>query len=184
MERGSRSYALPSDGSTTSQFMMMVVSSKKGSMLAVLGSGMSNMSDASMPFQPAMEEPSNAWPEVNLSSSKCETGTVVCCCLPRVSVKRKSTNLTSFSFTIFITSATVLAIKYSCCTVVKRIALPTMQLLCQRPRPRQLGKRPYFALRKHAISDAHRKEARGRQRQGTSMHKFGANTKCTKYEHS
>ena len=61
-----------------------------------------------MPFQPAIEEPSNAWPEVNLSSSKCDTGTVTCCSLPRVSVKRKSANLTSFSFTIFITSATVL----------------------------------------------------------------------------
>jgi hypothetical protein len=32
--------------------------------------------------------------------------------LPRVSVKRKSTNLISFSFTIFITSATVLAIRF------------------------------------------------------------------------
>ena len=28
-----------------------------------------------MPFQPAIEEPSKAWPAVNLSSSKCETGT-------------------------------------------------------------------------------------------------------------
>src|SRR4051812_17834423 len=78
-------------------------------MLAVVGSGMSSMSDASMPFQPAIDEPSNAWPEVNLSSSKCEIGTVTCCSLPRVSVKRKSTNLTSFSFTSFITSATFLA---------------------------------------------------------------------------
>ena len=77
-------------------------------MLAVFGSGISSMSEASMPFQPAIDEPSKAWPEVNLSSSKCDTGTVTCCSLPRVSVKRKSTNLTSFSFTIFITSATVL----------------------------------------------------------------------------
>src|SRR5690242_9430485 len=77
-------------------------------MTAELGSGISSMSEASMPFQPAMEEPSNAWPEVNLSSSKWDTGTVTCCSLPRVSVKRKSANLTSLSFTIFITSATVL----------------------------------------------------------------------------
>src|SRR6185503_1045712 len=69
------------------------------------------MSDASMPFQPAIDEPSNAWPEVNLSSSNADVGTVTCCSLPRVSVKRKSTNLISFSFTIFITSATVFAIK-------------------------------------------------------------------------
>ena len=39
----------PSDGS-----------SKNGSMLAVAGSGTSCMSDASMPFQPAIEEPSKA----------------------------------------------------------------------------------------------------------------------------
>src|SRR5215475_6121240 len=80
-------------------------------MLAVAGSGISNMSEASMPFQPAIDEPSNAWPEVNLSSSNAETGTETCCSLPRVSVKRKSTNLISLSFTIFITSATVFAIK-------------------------------------------------------------------------
>src|SRR5215471_12532757 len=69
------------------------------------------MSEASMPFQPAIDEPSNAWPEVNLSSSNADTGTETCCSLPRVSVKRKSTNLISFSFTMFITSATVFAIK-------------------------------------------------------------------------
>jgi len=69
---------------------------------------MSSMSDASMPFQPAMEDPSKAWPPLNFSSSKAEIGTVTCCSLPRVSVKRKSMNLTSCSFTIFITSATVL----------------------------------------------------------------------------
>ena len=50
-----------------------------------------------MPFQPAIEEPSKAWPRSNLSLSKCDTGTVTCCSLPRVSVKRKSTNLTSLS---------------------------------------------------------------------------------------
>jgi len=64
-----------------------------------------------MPFQPAIDEPSKACPEVNLSSSNTETGTVTCCSLPRVSVKRKSTNLISFSFTMLITSATVFAIK-------------------------------------------------------------------------
>src|SRR4051812_27798257 len=79
-------------------------------MLAVFGSGINCMSEASMPFQPAIDEPSKAWPETNLSSSKCETGTETCCSLPRVSVKRKSTNLTSFSCTNFITSATVLDI--------------------------------------------------------------------------
>src|SRR6478609_7722674 len=109
-ERGSRSYGLPSPGSRTSQVRISVGSSKNGSMLAVAGSGISSMSDASMPFQPAIDEPSKAWPPLNLSSSKCDTGTVTCCSLPRVSVNRKSTNLTSFSCTNFITSATVLDI--------------------------------------------------------------------------
>ena len=44
-------------------------------MLAVFGSGISSMSDASMPFQPAIDEPSKAWPPVNLSSLKAEIGT-------------------------------------------------------------------------------------------------------------
>jgi len=97
----------------TSQVRIRVGSSKKGSMLAVLASGMSSMSEASMPFQPAMDEPSKAWPLLNLSSSNADTGTLTCCSLPRVSVKRKSTNLTSLSLTIFITSATVFAIEFS-----------------------------------------------------------------------
>ena len=85
-----------------------------------------------MPFQPAIDEPSKAWPELNLSSSKCETGTVTCCSLPRVSVKRKSTNLTSFSFTIFITSATVFAIRFSWLDGwLKNSGRQGMQFLCQ-----------------------------------------------------
>ena len=78
-------------------------------MLAVLGSGMSSMSDASMPFQPAIDEPSKACPDVNLSSSNGDQHAHVLL-LATVSVNRKSTNLISFSFTMFITSATVLAI--------------------------------------------------------------------------
>ncbi|MNC87842.1 hypothetical protein D3C83_36040 [compost metagenome] len=76
-------------------------------MRALSGSGISVMSDASMPFQPAMDEPSKKWPSVNLPSLNADTGTETCCSLPRVSVKRKSTNFTSLSLTIFITSATV-----------------------------------------------------------------------------
>ena len=45
-------------------------------MFAVAGSGISSMSDASMPFQPAIDEPSNAWPESNLSCVNCLAGTV------------------------------------------------------------------------------------------------------------
>jgi hypothetical protein len=39
-----------------------------GSMFAVPGSGISSMSEAWMPFQPAIDEPSNAWPLSNLSA--------------------------------------------------------------------------------------------------------------------
>ena len=42
-----------------------------------------------MPFQPAIDEPSKAWPSLNLSSPKAFTGTETCCSLPLVSVKRK-----------------------------------------------------------------------------------------------
>jgi hypothetical protein len=33
------------------------------------------MSEAWMPFQPAIDEPSKAWPDSNLSAPKCLTGT-------------------------------------------------------------------------------------------------------------
>ena len=49
-------------------------SSVNGSMRAESGSGMSSMSDAWMPFQPAIDEPSNACPSVNLLSSECLGG--------------------------------------------------------------------------------------------------------------
>ena len=60
MERGSRSYISPVDGSSTSQNTAIVVWAKNGSMWALAGSGISVMSEASMPFQPAIEEPSKA----------------------------------------------------------------------------------------------------------------------------
>ena len=70
-------------------------------------SGISSMSDAWIPFQPAIDEPSNACPDSNLSALNCLAGTVTCCSLPRVSVNRRSTNLTSFSLIILSTSAGV-----------------------------------------------------------------------------
>src|SRR5512146_2881597 len=81
-----------------------------GSMFAVEGSGISSMSDAWMPFHPAIDEPSNAWPDSNLSASKAFAGTETCCSLPRVCVQRRSTNLTSLSLIIFSTSAAVVLI--------------------------------------------------------------------------
>src|SRR6476469_9122686 len=58
---------------------------------------MSTMSDSLMAFQPAIEEPSNIRPSAQASSCICETSMVRCCILPRGSVKRRSTYLTSLS---------------------------------------------------------------------------------------
>src|SRR5689334_16662847 len=91
-------------GSITLQRRFSVVSSKNGSSTALDASGMRIMSDSLMPFHPAIEEPSNILPSVNRSSFTVCEGTVTCCSLPRVSQKRKSTYLTSFSLMIFRTS--------------------------------------------------------------------------------
>jgi hypothetical protein len=48
-----------------------------------------------MPFQPAVDEPSKAWPELNLSSSKCEKGTVTCLTLHRLGRRHSSRLLCS-----------------------------------------------------------------------------------------
>src|SRR5258708_22764971 len=63
------------------------------------------MSDSLMPFQPAMDEPSNILPSLKNPSSTSRVGTVTCCSLPIVSVKRRSTNFASFSLISFRTSA-------------------------------------------------------------------------------
>src|SRR5271154_2165018 len=63
---------------------------QKGSMKAVAGSGMASMSEASMDFQPRMEEPSKPNPSAKTSSVNSEMGQLKCCHVPKV-----STNLTS-----------------------------------------------------------------------------------------
>src|ERR1700759_209999 len=80
-----------------SQVMTMVVSAKNGSIVAVTGSGIRHMSDSLIAFQPAIEEPSNMVPSVKMSSSIILISKVTCCHLPRGSVKRRSTYLTSLS---------------------------------------------------------------------------------------
>src|SRR5262245_46750346 len=75
-------------------------------MWALAGSGIKVMSEASMPFQPAIEEPSKAYPSANMPSLTHEPSAVTCCIFPLVSVKRRSRNLTSLSFIIFKTSPT------------------------------------------------------------------------------
>src|SRR5580700_5798773 len=87
--------------------MTRVVSAKNGSIVAVTGSGIRHMSDSLIAFQPAIEEPSNIWPSAKVSSSIMVTSKVTCCHLPRGSVKRRSTYLTSLSLIDFRTSLAV-----------------------------------------------------------------------------
>src|ERR1700686_4830233 len=87
--------------------MTMVVSAKNGSIVAVTGSSIRHMSDSLIAFQPAIEEPSNIRPSANVSSSIMPTSKVTCCHLPRGSVKRRSTYLTSLSLIDFRTSLAV-----------------------------------------------------------------------------
>ena len=68
---------------------------------------MSTMSDSLIAFQPAIEEPSNIRPSAQASSPICETSMVRCCILPRGSVKRRSTYLTSLSLIILRTAIDV-----------------------------------------------------------------------------
>ena len=91
-------------GSSTSQRRMRVGSSRNGSRTALAGSGISTMSDLSMLRQPAIDEPSNILPVSKNRSFTAFAGTVECCSLPRVSVNRRSTNLTSSSRIIRMTS--------------------------------------------------------------------------------
>src|SRR5215469_7121657 len=66
-----------------------------------------------MPFQPAIDDPSKKWPDSNFSGPNDFTGTLTCCSLPRVSVKRRSTNLTSLSLINWNTSFAVIVLSSS-----------------------------------------------------------------------
>src|SRR5271165_4815684 len=96
-----------------SQFMTMVEAAKNGSMHAEVGSGMRVMSDSLIALQPAIEEPSKPRPSANASSSTSVWSKVTCCHLPRGSVKRRSTYLTSLSLIAFRTSLAVFMIYLS-----------------------------------------------------------------------
>src|SRR5881296_3339481 len=72
------------------QVRLKVGTAQKGSRKAVAGSGMASMSEASMDFQPRMEEPSKPRPSEKESSDSSAMGRVKCCQMPKV-----STNLTS-----------------------------------------------------------------------------------------
>ena len=104
IDLGSRLYPSPVLGSRILHLTVKVGSLKNGSITAVSTSGIRIISDSLIAFQPAIEEPSNIFPSSNKDSSTAPTGIVTCCSLPFVSVNLKSTNLTSFSFIVFIIS--------------------------------------------------------------------------------
>src|SRR5882724_4565267 len=96
MERGSREYYFLVIGSRTSQSSWRVVCWRKGSILAVSGTGTRSMSDSLMACQPRMEEPSKPKPCSKLWRVSSLIGVVVCCQSPGKSMKRRSTNSTFF----------------------------------------------------------------------------------------
>src|SRR5690242_899301 len=77
--------------------MMTEVCAANGSRTAVAQSGTNSMSDSLIAFHPAIEEPSNITPSLRKSSLIVRTWWARCCHLPRGSVNRKSTYLTSCS---------------------------------------------------------------------------------------
>src|SRR5580692_102209 len=74
-----------------------------GSRTAVAQSGTRSMSDSLIAFHPAIDEPSNITPSDKNSGVIVRTWCARCCHLPRGSVKRKSTYLTSCSLIMSMT---------------------------------------------------------------------------------
>src|SRR5690349_15002273 len=75
-----------------------VGTAQKGSMNAVLGSGIASMSEASMLFQPRMLEPSKPRPSSKVSSESSAMGQLKCCQVPKVSTNLMSTILAPLFF--------------------------------------------------------------------------------------
>src|SRR2546428_10537904 len=75
------------------QVRLRVGTAQNGSMKAVAGSGMANMSEASMDFQPRIDEPSKPRPSLKESSFNSLKGRVKCCQVPKVSTNFTSTIL-------------------------------------------------------------------------------------------
>src|SRR2546423_3339636 len=72
------------------QVTLKVGIAQNGSIKALAGSGIASMSEASIDFQPRMEEPSKPKPSAKTSSVSSPMGQLKCCQVPKV-----STNLTS-----------------------------------------------------------------------------------------
>src|SRR6185436_659259 len=70
-----------------------VGTAQNGSINAVAGSGMASMSEASIDFQPRMEEPSNPKPSSKTSCVSSSMGQLKCCHVPKVSTNLMSTIL-------------------------------------------------------------------------------------------
>src|SRR6266436_6269445 len=70
-----------------------VGTAQNGSMKAVAGSGMASMSEASIDFQPRIDEPSNPKPSAKTSKVSSAIGQLKCCHVPNVSTNFTSTIL-------------------------------------------------------------------------------------------
>src|ERR1044072_8629582 len=80
-----------------------VGTAQNGSIKAVSGSGMASMSEASIDFQPRMEEPSKPKPSLKTCSFSSEMGQLKCCQVPKVSTNLMSTILAHCFLAISIT---------------------------------------------------------------------------------
>src|SRR5262249_25347568 len=107
-KRGSRVYDWPVTGSRTLQVRLTVGTSANGSRKADSGSGISNMSDSSMVWNPRMLDPSKPIPSSKTSSPNSLAETEKCCHSPGTSQNLRSTISTLLSFANFITSPAVL----------------------------------------------------------------------------
>src|ERR1041384_4298879 len=90
------------------QVIERVGTAMKGSMNALSGSGIASMSDASMDFQPRMDEPSKPKPSSKTSSVNSAMGQEKCCQVPNVSTNFTSTILAPAFLAISITLLGVL----------------------------------------------------------------------------
>src|SRR5215475_6629867 len=104
-ERGQRVYACIVDGSSTSHVRITVGTAANGSSTADSASGISTMSESLIPFQPAIDEPSNILPSSKNDSSTVREGNVTWCCLPSMSANRRSTYSTLLSLISLLTLA-------------------------------------------------------------------------------
>src|SRR5664280_2218176 len=108
------------------QVRLNVGTAQKGSMNAVFGSGIASMSEASMLFQPRMEEPSKPSPSEKESSFNSATGMLKCCQVPKVSTNLMST---IFAPAFLANSNTLLGVlMFGCCVLVGCCRVVTVKI--------------------------------------------------------